>query len=218
MAACFIKLRHIFLLYVRNIIITVLIGCSTNFNMLLANRLGRGRSNRLIMVRFTTFRKKLEILENTKKLARSKIRIKQDYTWKARQMRRHLIPYLKEARNKGHMAVIKVDKLIVNGRLYELKYLKENIKLTSKDKTMFTPGNGIHGQSYPNKAGHHPAGRLPWVGDPPPEALQTAEACPDMRLPGCNIPESLAKFSSMFLTHVSPASLLDGSGRRIRTE
>jgi hypothetical protein len=28
-------------------------------------------------------------------------------------------------------------------------------------------------------AGHHPAGRLPWVGDPPPEALKTAEACPD---------------------------------------
>jgi hypothetical protein len=36
------------------------------------------------------------------------------------------------------------------------------------------------GQSYPNVAGHHPAGRLPCVGDPPPEALQTAEACPDM--------------------------------------
>jgi hypothetical protein len=35
------------------------------------------------------------------------------------------------------------------------------------------------GQSYPNVAGHHPAGRLLWVGNPPPEALQTAEACPD---------------------------------------
>jgi hypothetical protein len=31
------------------------------------------------------------------------------------------------------------------------------------------------GQSHPNVAGHNPAGRLLWVGDPPPEALQTAE-------------------------------------------
>jgi hypothetical protein len=49
------------------------------------------------------------------------------------------------------------------------------------------------GYSYPNVVGHHPAGRLPWVGDPPPEALQTAEACPDTRLSGCNTAESLAR-------------------------
>jgi hypothetical protein len=93
----------------------------------MANRLGRGRGNRLIMVRFTTFRKK-EILENTKKLVGSKIGIEQNYTWETRQIRRDLIPYLKEARNQGHRAVIKIDKLIVNGRPYELNYLKENIK------------------------------------------------------------------------------------------
>jgi hypothetical protein len=108
----------------------------------MANRLGRGRGNRLIMVRFTTCSKKLEILENMKKLAGSKIRIEQDYTWETRQIRRDLIPYLKEARNKGHRAVIKIDKLIVNSRLYKLKYLKENIKFISEDKIMVTPGNG----------------------------------------------------------------------------
>jgi hypothetical protein len=53
-----------------------------------------------------------------------------------------LISYLKDARNKGHRAIIKTYKLIVNGRPYKLKYLKENIKLTSEDKTMVTPGNG----------------------------------------------------------------------------
>jgi hypothetical protein len=76
-----------------------------------------------------------------KKLAGSKIRINQDYTWETRQIRRDLIPYLKEARNKEHRAVIKTDKLIVNGWPCELQYLKENIKLTSEDKTMVTPGN-----------------------------------------------------------------------------
>jgi hypothetical protein len=90
-------------------------------------------------------------LENTKKLAGSKIRIEQDYTWETRQIRRDLIPYLKEARNKGHRAVIKIDKLIVNGRPYELKYLKENIKLTSEDKTMVTPGNGSHDRQDMNQ-------------------------------------------------------------------
>jgi hypothetical protein len=108
----------------------------------MANRLGRGRDNRPIAVRFTTFKKKSEILENMKKLAASKIRIEQDYTWETRQIRRDLIPYLKEARNKGHRVVIKIDKLIVNARPYELKYLKENIKLNSKDKIMVTSGNG----------------------------------------------------------------------------
>jgi hypothetical protein len=49
---------------------------------------------------------------------------------------------LEEARNKGHRAAIKIDILTVNSRPHELKYLKENIKLTSKDKTMVTPGNG----------------------------------------------------------------------------
>jgi hypothetical protein len=38
------------------------------------------------------------------------IRIEQDYTWESRQIRRDLIPYLKESRNKGHRAVIKTDK------------------------------------------------------------------------------------------------------------
>jgi hypothetical protein len=54
----------------------------------IANRVGRGRGSRPIMVRFTTFRKKFEILENTKKLAGSKIGIEQDYTWETRQIRR----------------------------------------------------------------------------------------------------------------------------------
>jgi hypothetical protein len=40
-----------------------------NWHMDMANRLGRGRGNRMIMFRFTTFRKKLEISENMKKLA-----------------------------------------------------------------------------------------------------------------------------------------------------
>jgi hypothetical protein len=47
----------------------------------------------------------------------------------------------------------------------------------ASDSGMLHPDS--RGQSYSNVAGHHPAGRLPWAGDPPPEALKTAEACPD---------------------------------------
>jgi hypothetical protein len=77
------------------------------------------------MVRLTTFRKQFEIFENTKKLVGSKIRIEQDYTWETRQITRDLITYLKETRNKDHRAVIKIDKLLVNGRPYELKHWVE---------------------------------------------------------------------------------------------
>jgi hypothetical protein len=40
----------------------------------------------------------------------------------------------------------------------------------ASDSGMLHPDS--RGQSYPNVAGHHPTGRLLWVGDPPPEALQ----------------------------------------------
>jgi hypothetical protein len=43
-------------------------------------RLGRGRGSKPILVKLTTFAKKLEILENTRKLAGTKIRVEQDYS------------------------------------------------------------------------------------------------------------------------------------------
>jgi hypothetical protein len=67
-------------------------------------RLGRSRGNRPIFVKFTTFSKKLEVLKNMSKLARSKIRVEQDYSTEVTEIRRELIPYLKDARSRGHKA------------------------------------------------------------------------------------------------------------------
>jgi hypothetical protein len=91
-------------------------------------RQGMSRGNRPIFVKFTTFSKKLEVLKNTSKLVGSKITVEQDYSRQVREIRRELIPYLKDARSRGHKAVMKKDKLMVNGRTYSLKELKEKIK------------------------------------------------------------------------------------------
>jgi hypothetical protein len=63
-------------------------------------RIGRSRGNRPTLVKFTTFLKKLEVvLKNTNKLAGSRIRVEQDYAKEVREIRRELIPYLKDARS-----------------------------------------------------------------------------------------------------------------------
>jgi hypothetical protein len=64
-------------------------------------RIGRSRGNRPVFVKFTTFFKKLKVLKNTNKLAGSKIIVEQDYAREVREIRRELIPYLKDARSRG---------------------------------------------------------------------------------------------------------------------
>jgi hypothetical protein len=72
-------------------------------------RLGRSRGNRPIFVKLTTFSKKLEVLKNTSKLAGSRIKVEQDYSREVREIRREQISYVKDARSRGHKAVMKKD-------------------------------------------------------------------------------------------------------------
>jgi hypothetical protein len=106
-------------------------------------RPGRSRGNRPIFVKFTTFSKKLEVLKNTRKLTGSKIRVEQDYSREVREIRRELRPYLKDARSRGHKAVTKKDKLILNGRTYSLEKLKEKTKLATRSDGMDNPDSGL---------------------------------------------------------------------------
>jgi exonuclease III len=46
-----------------------------------------------------------------------------------RKIRRELIPYLKDAKKWGHKPFLRKHALIVNGRTYDLNYLKENVQL-----------------------------------------------------------------------------------------
>jgi hypothetical protein len=49
-----------------------------------------------------TFSQNIEVLRNTRKLARMKIRLKQDYSSEVREVRRELIPHIKTVRNDGY--------------------------------------------------------------------------------------------------------------------
>jgi hypothetical protein len=69
--------------------------------------------------------------------------VEQDYFRQVREIRRELIPYLKDARSWGHKAVIKKDKLMVNGRTYSLKELKEKIKPATRSDSVDNSVGGM---------------------------------------------------------------------------
>jgi hypothetical protein len=49
-------------------------------------RIGRRRGSQPILVRFTSYSKKIEVLKGTQNLAGTNIRIKQDYSMKTRRI------------------------------------------------------------------------------------------------------------------------------------
>jgi hypothetical protein len=102
-------------------------------------RIGRSRGNRPTLVKFITIFKKLEVLKNTNKLAGSRIRVEQNYAREVREIRRELIPYLKDARSRGHKAIMKKNKLIVNGTIYSLEELKEETEPVMRSGSVDNP-------------------------------------------------------------------------------
>jgi hypothetical protein len=74
-----------------------------------------------------------------RKLAGTKIRIEHDYSRQVREIRRGLVPYLTEARKRGHGAFMKKDKLVVNGKLYSLEEVEERIKLSTGSENVVNP-------------------------------------------------------------------------------
>jgi hypothetical protein len=70
-------------------------------------RMGKKRGERPILVRFISFAKKLKVLQATKHLAETKIRIEQNYGTKVREIRRQLILYLKDAKQRKHSTLSK---------------------------------------------------------------------------------------------------------------
>lgn len=90
-----------------------------------AYRLGRGR-RRPIILKLNNFFVKEHILENVYKLKGSKIVIENDYTKEVREVRKCLVNFMKKARQQGMRASISHDKLRINGRFYDLEFLKKN--------------------------------------------------------------------------------------------
>jgi hypothetical protein len=66
--------------------------------------LGRRRGECPILIKFTTFFKKLEVWKNKRNLIGSKIRVDEDVSTEDKKIRRELVPYLKDAKKWGHKA------------------------------------------------------------------------------------------------------------------
>jgi hypothetical protein len=72
-------------------------------------------------------------------LAGSKIRVDEDLSTEDRKVRKELIPYLKDAKRRGHKAFLRKGTPIVNGKSYDVNYLKENIQLVDENGQMDNP-------------------------------------------------------------------------------
>jgi hypothetical protein len=110
-----------------------------NWNIGYMKRLGRRREERLILARFTSFTKILEVLRHIRNLVGTKIRVDGDFSTEIRKIRRGLIPYLKDAKKRGYKALLKEDKLVVNGQIYDMGYLKEDIQILEADQGVDKP-------------------------------------------------------------------------------
>lgn len=92
-----------------------------------ARRIGKPVADRQrpVLLKLTTANKKMEILRETKRLKGSEIWIDEDYPKDILEERKLLIPKLKEARNKGHRAQLRYNKLIINGEVCDIDNSKQ---------------------------------------------------------------------------------------------
>lgn len=75
---------------------------------------GKPERPRPILVRFLRFKDKLAVLDRAKKLKGSGIYINEDFPEAVRQKRKELLPALRAARQRGDIAYLKYDKLIIH--------------------------------------------------------------------------------------------------------
>lgn len=83
-------------------------------------RIGRYKINETRPIKVSLIKKdtKTKILRNAKHLKGTDIWIDEDYPKQIQEERKALLPQLKEARAKGHRAVMKYNRLIIDGEIY----------------------------------------------------------------------------------------------------
>ena len=85
-----------------------------------AHRIGKPEAARnrprSIVVKFMNFKDKAAVMQRAKNLKGTKMFINDDYTDAVRLKRKELMPKLKEARDKGDIAYLRHDKLIIHSR------------------------------------------------------------------------------------------------------
>jgi hypothetical protein len=149
-----------------------------------AHRMGRkGVKPRPIIVKFNKYKDKIKILDQSKKLKGSRIGISEDYTERVREIRAKLKEFLVIARSEGRYAVLRFDKLVIDGRYYTLRDLTDNheggafsedvseggvpgaAKEGKKGSSLNQGGNRTRGQSQEGRSDRCGGNRLK-IGEP----------------------------------------------------
>lgn len=94
------------------------------------------QKTRPIMVKFLTQRRAQEVLKNRRYLKNTKIYVNEDITKEEVEKRRKLVDSMKRFREQGKHAIIKNQKLIVNGKEIIANENSEKKKEQDEDKTV----------------------------------------------------------------------------------
>ena len=77
---------------------------------------------------------RLHTRQQKKKLKGTYYRIDEDFNFDTRQARKQLLPYMQDARIKGHRASLRRDKLMVDGKIFDLDFCTTNFTLRQNEK------------------------------------------------------------------------------------
>lgn len=102
----------------------------------LENRNNSGKSP--VLVSFSTYEKKLEVLKNSSKLKGESIYISSDQCWEDRELMKQLLQYRKKFRDRGETAYIRDRKLIVSNKPFtieqlENRYIEQHKKIEERE-------------------------------------------------------------------------------------
>lgn len=131
--------------------------------------MGRVKGMRPILLKLQSFLQKVEILKVSKKLKGTNIVISNDFSEKVRKIRKKLIPFLMKARDEKHLAYLRNDKLVINGKMFSLEnclkglptisssrdgaeVVKDDNEVENDTNSTLNPRSGGLKQSSPDKA------------------------------------------------------------------
>jgi hypothetical protein len=116
-----------------------------------AHRIGRpSNRSRPIVVKFSNYKKKVELLSSISLLKGSNINITEDYTHRVRMIRNELKSYMLNARRDGEYAALRYDRLLINGKTYSLEELKRR---TTESVCRFQDVGKTSSDSSPDRDG-----------------------------------------------------------------
>ena len=93
--------------------------------------IGERNIERPILVKFNSVLAKDAVLERTRLLKGTRIRVDRDCDYDTRMKHKELLQYLWEARKNGQSARLVFDKININGRLFDLEYCHWNLNQDS---------------------------------------------------------------------------------------